>query len=180
MIKLDKDTQQIYDDILISKTLEDKYESLIKNIHAIKEDIIKQAIKSYIKDLDRIIKNSPPLTKEITVYRGVKDKYYYPDKNNKTFINNTFMSTSYSIYNAYEFAGQKCCMKKIICKPGTSAIFLECITSHPRENEILLGLNNRFNILKDESRVNIDVHQNFYDLCEFPKNKMTVTTMETN
>jgi hypothetical protein len=89
------------------------------------------------------------------------------------------MSTSYTIFNAYEFYNKDCCVKKIICKAWTPAIFLECITSHPRENEILLGLNNKFTILKDEVRNNIPVHLSFEEICENVSGKMNVTTMVT-
>ena len=89
------------------------------------------------------------------------------------------MSTSYTIFNAYSFANTECCVKKIFCKAGTPAIFLECITSHPTENEILLGLNNKFEILKDEVRNNFEVQSKFSDICEVVKGKMNVTTMVT-
>lgn len=158
---------------------ERKYNILIENIDKFNRETIKDATVQYIKDLDKIIKNGPPLTHEVVLYRGVKDKYYYPDPNNKTFINNTFMSTSYTIFNAFEFAERECCIKKIICRPGTPAIFLECITSHPKENEVLLGLNNNFEIIKDEIRSNIDNHHNFSEICENIKGKMNVTTMVT-
>jgi hypothetical protein len=157
----------------------DKYNLLIKNLDNIQINIIKEATSQYIKDLDRIIKNGPPLSHDVVLYRGVKDKYYYPDPNNKIFVNNTFMSTSYTIFNAYEFANTECCVKKIFCKAGTPAIFLECITSHPTENEILLGLNNKFEILKDEVRNNFEVQSKFSDICEVVKGKMNVTTMIT-
>lgn len=156
-----------------------KYKLLINELGLFKIEIIKEATEQYIKDLDRIIKNGPPLSSDVVLYRGVKDKYYYPNPNNKTFVNNTFMSTSYTIFNAYEFANKDCCVKKIICKAGTPAIFLECITSHPRENEILLGLNNKFTILKDEVRNNIPVHLSFEEICENVSSKMNVTTMVT-
>ncbi len=167
------------EDILTSNDLEDKYDILINNLSGFKIEIIKEATNKYIKDLDRIIKNGPPLSQDVVLYRGVKDKYYYPNPNNKIFVNNTFMSTSYTIFNAIEFAEKECCVKKIICKAGTPAIFLECITSHPNENEILLGLNNNFQILKDEIRSNLDVHEKFGDICESVKDKMNVTTMVT-
>jgi hypothetical protein len=166
---------------MINKTnkVSTKYRLLINNLDLFKIEIIKEATKQYIKDLDRIIKNGPPLSSDVVLYRGVKDKYYYPDPNNKTFVNNTFMSTSYTIFNAFEFANKDCCVKKIICKAGTPAIFLECITSHPRENEILLALNNKFRIIKDEVRNNMPVHLSFEEICENVISEMNVTTMVT-
>jgi hypothetical protein len=163
--------------IKLSVYHKDKYINLISNLSSINLSIIKEATKNYIQDLDNIIKNSPPFKHEVILYRGVKDKYYYKDPNNKLFINNTFMSTSYTIFNAFEFTEQECCLKKIICKPGTRAIFLECLTSHPNENEILLGLNNNFKILNDEIKNNIDVSQDIEKICEQDHTLMNLTTM---
>jgi len=178
LILYDEDPQIIYD-IKATNNFKRKYNILLNNIDIISISIIKEATKQYIEELDKIIKNAPPLTHEVVLYRGVKDKYYYTDPNNKIFINNTFMSTSYTIFNAFEFANTECCVKKIICRPGTPAIFLECITSHPKENEVLLGLNNKFEIIKDEIRSNVDNHHNFSEICENIKGKMNVTTMVT-
>jgi hypothetical protein len=121
------------------------------------------------------------MKKTSILYRGVKDKYYYSDHSKTTFQTNTFMSTSFNAESAFEFADKKCCFKKIIAGPGTKGLFIEAITQMGGENEILLNVGTKFNIIedKDKNYVDIDERQHLDDICSNKNRRiMNITTME--
>lgn len=76
---------------------------------------------------------------------------------------------------------KKCCFKKIIAGPGTKGLFMEIITSHPGENEILLNVGTKFNIIEDKDKLFFDTDQRekLEDICKTKDSKtMNITTME--
>jgi len=174
----------------LSDDLLESYKALCKN-QEYKEQIPSEAYidaaKMFVDDLKRIINNSPPINEETIVYRGSKT-LYYSTTNLETFKNNTFMSTSYSISSPVNFINErfKCCIKKIILKPGAKALFMDCITQYDQENEILLPPDTEFKIVSHEIKTYYNlpsikevsedtIIQNF---CKSKKDYMTVTTMQ--
>lgn len=109
------------------------------------------AIKSYISELTEIFNKSPKLTSPITVFRGVKNTYY-KTTNSDIFQNKDFMSTTLSPKVALRFmnSASNCCFKQINLIPGARAIFIEPLSRHPEEFEILLPPGNRFVISEIE------------------------------
>lgn len=159
--------------------LSESYEFLLTNLTFFSPEFYTECIRLYSTDLTRIINNSPSMTKTSILYRGVKDKYYYPDPSNKTFQTTTFMSTSYNPESAFEFASKNCCFKKIIAKPGTKGIFIEAITSHPGEFEVLLNVGTKFNIIDDTDKyASYREKGSFKDICNLELKSMNITTME--
>lgn len=105
-------------------------------------------IQQYITDLDSIIDKSPPTTKQMIVYRGIKDDNYMNGVKNHIYKTNSFISTSLNLSSALRFAGDKCCFKRITLLPGTRTILLAGISKFPNEAELLLGTKSHFYITK--------------------------------
>jgi hypothetical protein len=103
-----------------------------------------KAIEMFTNDLNRIIKNSPPLRKKLVVFRGVKTDYYLTGSKNKFYKNQGFVSTSLSYRLSRNFAGGKCCLKRIVLLPGTKCLFISGLSRFPNEIEILLPTNSIF------------------------------------
>lgn len=166
--------------IINNKPLDETYEAIINSLEYFTDELYVECIKMFSEDLSRIIDNSPVISKTSILYRGVKDKYYYSDPSKTIFQTNTFISTSFNAESAFEFAERKCCFKKIIAGPGTKGIFMEAITSHPGENEILLNVGTKFNIIDDKDKLFFDNDQrSLKDICKSDDGKfMNVTTME--
>jgi hypothetical protein len=164
--------KQLIHSINYSKSESKTYDIIINylNRNPLNMQFWKDVTKLYIKNLNDIINKSPVNTKTCIVYRGTKDKYYYPDKSKPQFKNNTFMSTSFSLISANEFAGRECCLKQIVLPPGSHGIFLEGLTQHPEENEILLPLDQTFEILSDIPKTyytsDMPIRKNENDLTE--------------
>jgi hypothetical protein len=158
----------------------ESYLLLIKNLNYFKDNFIAAATKIFIDDLQRIIENSPSTINEMILYRGVKDKYFMQD-DSQIFINKTFMSTTYDVNTSFEkFAGDSCCVKKIIVKPGTKCLFMESLTQVSYENEVLLGLNNKFKIIETNVTDYLMAgNEEYDDICSSEKRKMDITVMET-
>lgn len=113
------------------------------------------AIKSYISELTEIFNKSPKLTSPITVFKGVKNTYY-KTTNSGIFQNRDFMSTTLSPKVALRFmnSASNCCFKQINLIPGARAIFMEPLSQHPEEFEILLPPGNKFTISEIEMNLN--------------------------
>ncbi len=164
-----------------NNNLTDTYLYIIKHLEYFTDEFYVVCIKLFANDLKRILHYSPAMTKTSILYRGVKDKYYYSDPSKTTFQTNTFMSTSFNSESAFEFADKKCCFKKIIARPGTKGLFVEAITQMGGENEILLNVGTKFNIIedKDKNYVDIDERQHLDDICSNKNRRiMNITTME--
>ncbi len=168
-----------------SKNIEELYVFITSRLRKFSPSFYKDAVKLYVEDINRIIKNSPPTKKEMVVFRGAKDKYFYSDKSNTKFINTTFMSTSFNLNKAFDFVKGECCLKKIILKKGTRCMFMESITQVENELEILLGLNNEFRIIDNQYnsyKPSISVVKTIDDyddqICGSRKKNMDITVME--
>ncbi len=165
----------------ITNNLTDTYNYIIKHLEYFTHEFYVICIKLFANELQRILHYAPKMTKTSILYRGVKDKYYYSDPSKKDFQTNTFMSTSFNAESAFEFADKKCCFKKIIAGPGTKGLFIEAITQMGGENEILLNVGTKFNIIadKDKNYIDIDERQQLDDICSNKNRRiMNITTME--
>jgi len=143
------------------------YNLILKNRRLLSPIFWFDVIRIFVDDLDRIIKQSPPIKSTMVVFRGATSKYYKTDSNQ--YVNNTFMSTSFDYKIPLNFVDYDCCLKKIILKPGSRALFVESLTQSRGEHEILLGLNNKFNIIEDSTKHYYNLHH--YNLKEeYPDN----------
>jgi hypothetical protein len=103
---------------------------------AILEDDIDQEVSIHIERLDNALSGVPPITRPVTLYRGVK---FFPDINIRTF-----MSTSYSAQVTSKFIGGNsngkiCCLLRIMASAGTKILPIDTISRLPYEKEVLLA-----------------------------------------
>jgi len=109
----------------------------------------------YVKDIDRIIKNAPKITKKMYVYRGVDTNDYFLT-NIKDHIKslNGFESTSVKVKTTFEFIGRKCCLQRITLLPNVRALLISCVSAFPLESEILLGHQTNYYVMDQTSKIN--------------------------
>ena len=128
----------------------------------IKKDVIHALIKSLSDTISRVIKKSPPTTKTMVVFRGVKDCFFAADNfdskysENEVFYNKGFVSTTLDYKIAVDtFSGQEqCCFKVLTILPGTRCIPLIGLTEFAGEVEILLDRNTKY-IIRDKYKTQI-------------------------
>ena len=101
-----------------------------------------------IEQMNEIIKNTPPLTEDILVYKGLKQEF---NPSRKTFI-----SSSLNLRKANSFQDNKCCKSYIILKKGMSALALLKISPHD-EYEILLPFDTKLKLIAKDSK---DINKN--------------------
>ena len=172
-------------DKIAKNEMSECYNTLINNFNIFNMDFYKHISSLYVKDLKKIINNSPALPSEAILYRGTTDKYYRTDPNADYFYSSAFMSTSCNLNVAFNFTNDitECCIKKIIVPAGTRCIFMEMITSVPSEIEILLAPDNEFKIIEDKI---VEYNNSEYDssleqtLCKNKISKINITTMKLN
>lgn len=130
-----------------------------------------KVIVQYISDLDRIIRNSPPLKKPMIVYRGVTNDYYLKGTAGHVYRTDSFVSTSMNFSSSLKFAGFSCCFKRITLLPGTRALLLAGVSRFQNEVELLLGPQSQFYITKYKSFMSKDTTA----ICPISKTNITVT-----
>jgi hypothetical protein len=89
-----------------------------------------------IETLDRVLSGVPPITRPVTLYRGVSG---FPDIDVKTF-----MSTSYDVRKTDNFTGGRlrgkiCCLLRITASAGSKILPIMDISYYPGEKEVLLA-----------------------------------------
>jgi hypothetical protein len=121
--------------------------ALIKS-HVLKKfnrTFINQVISLYCEDLNRIIRDSPPLDSKITLYRGTKGDSYMKFNDKKEYVSNDFWSCSMVLSEANKFTNQvNCCVHKINLLPNVKCLAIFYASKFEDELEILLGPSNTF------------------------------------
>lgn len=108
------------------------------------QENILEYIDIFIKEITKIIKDSPKLEKEIKVFRGLKDGNFIVSslqKNNKgrQFLkSDDFMSTTMYLPSAAQFMNGDCCILELTLEIGTPCIFIASVSRRQNEFEILL------------------------------------------
>jgi len=132
-----------------------------------------KAVEMYVQDLERVIRNSPPIEKQMIVYRGVRSDYYLKGKQGNVYKTNAFVSTSLNLGSALRFInGAPCCLKRITLLPGTRVILMAGLSKFPEEIEILLGHESQFYITKAKRFIPTDTTA----MCP-AKSKFGITTV---
>ena len=103
---------------------------------AILDDNITEEQAIQIDNLDAALAGVPPITKPVTLYRGVK---FFPDIDVRTF-----MSTSYDVNVTSRFVGgpsinKICCLLRITASPGTQILPIDSLSRIPFEKEVILA-----------------------------------------
>jgi hypothetical protein len=86
-----------------------------------------------LKNIDIAFESVFETVSPFIVYKGKTSKNVYSDK--------AFISTSINIEEAKKFAGENCCVLKIIVSPGSKILYIKDISRYKNENEILLDKN---------------------------------------
>lgn len=94
-------------------------------------------ISAYIKDVSRIVCDSPVTTTPFYVYRGVYNNNFIKFDARRVFKNISFMSTSLDISVANEFRNNGCCIKIIYIVPGTHCAFIPQLSYYINQHEVL-------------------------------------------
>ena len=110
----------------------DSYQKCLINAASFNNETWINIFDLYISDLQRIIKNAPPVIKPLIVWRGAKSSRMYNYKKiNKEIVNKTtqFNSTSFKLDTAIEFSGKKignyrCCLHQINILKGNHVLLM--------------------------------------------------------
>lgn len=132
----------------------DKYVIILSLWEHMKFSFVEKCVQMFIKDLQYIFRNAPPLKNEMTVFRGVKDDYYLRGSKNGFYKNNGFISTSmdYTVAEVFRSMNENskqelgCCIQSIIIKPGTKVIPLIYVSIFGGEKEILIDHGSMYHI----------------------------------
>lgn len=86
----------------------------------------------HLTNLDWLFQSVPPLSKALTLYKGIESDTVVSDK--------SFVSTTFSLDKALEFinAGEKCCLLHITVVPESKALPIWHYSREPDEYEVLL------------------------------------------
>lgn len=103
-------------------------------------------IPSFLAELNTIIQSSPPLTRPIKVFRGIKNRSHFDAiAHTGTITYREFISTSMYLPSAMSdaFIGSSCCLLEMTLCPGTPCIFTARVSRRRNEFEITLGMASR-------------------------------------
>lgn len=110
--------------------------------------LVCESIEQYVTELKDIFAKAPELKKETVVYRGTKT-FYYKREGSDIFTNIDFISTSFNPMIGINFTENDCCFTQFRLKGNTRAIFIEPVSQHPDEFELLIPPGYNFKILKN-------------------------------
>lgn len=116
----------------------------------------KSILAMYGDDLEDIIRNAPPTTEPMYLFRGVKTDYYlkgYIQSRKRLFKPRSFVSTSSSITVAKQFTDRSqitsdCCFMRIFVPARTALLLVSGLSQHLEESEFLLSKDMTFYIEK--------------------------------
>ena len=182
-IDLDVDIKILKDLYLKSKVLDVNnltpfFEKTHTILRYVKYEHILKIIDSYKLRLRKIIENSPPLPQTMTVFRGVKDKYFAQMTKDNIYRNAGFISTSLQYNVAKSFsnhtAPDKCCIFKIKLLKGTKALLIPGVSKFPNELEFLLS--DRTNFIVQSYKQNV-YEPNNSTICETKSSYVLMSEM---
>jgi hypothetical protein len=119
-----------------------------RHIDVLKEQrILEQLLGKYAEELNHIIRNAPRLPYTIKTYRGATTEYHIPDGVHE-YTYDGFTSTSLSPSVGFAFTHSlyptvRCCVYEMTVPRGLPVVYLEDITEHKGEYEILMPLDIR-------------------------------------
>lgn len=102
-----------------------------------------QKVHTSIQLIDSVFVNTPPLQRNVVVYRGIKSSYII----DADFVEKSYTSTTVDLSVASEFNNNvKCCIFKILIPRGARVVPLVTCSDNASELEILLPRNSQFKI----------------------------------
>lgn len=152
----------------------DKYIVLVSLWGMLYDVVHKKAIQLFQQDLTRIINKSPALTRDITVYRGVRNDFYLQGAKNGYYKNIGFVSTSLDVEKAqfFQMLGQEetsnsCCIQKITLLKGTRVLLMMVTSQYGDEKEVLLNHGSTYMIKEPKIMKTFyqKAYEKSYDIC---------------
>lgn len=152
----------------------DKYIVLVSIWGMVHQVVHKKCIELFQQDLTRIINKSPALTKNITVYRGVRNDFYLRGAKNGYYKNIGFVSTSLDVEKAqfFQMLGQEntpssCCIQKITLVKGTRVLLMMVTSQYGDEKEVLLNHGSTYTITEPKVMKTFyqRAYEKSYDIC---------------
>lgn len=154
----------------------DKYVVLVSLWSYVHQSVYKKVIELFQQDLSRIIAGSPPLTRDITVYRGVKNDFYLTGARNGFYKNIGFVSTSLDVEKAQFFQQMgedeqkpsNCCIQRITLVKGTKALLMMQTSQYGDEKEVLLNHGCTYKIIEPKVMKTFykSAYEKSYDICK--------------
>lgn len=92
-----------------------------------------------VNHMDMIFEMVDPITETLTLYRGVKSM-------DQIKADKAFLSASYDLEQAKEFTKRDCCIIVFNIPPGSKVLFVEYISEHPYEKEVIIDRQGDFKI----------------------------------
>jgi hypothetical protein len=116
-----------------------------------------------INNMDKIFQMVEPLKTPLTLYRGISDK----DQIEKG--DDAFISTSYQIDQAETYMQDDCCLIIFNVPVGSRIIFVETVSRHRNEREVILNRGAAFSI----TAINLKVSPNKIHVSYIPSKAVT-------
>ena len=107
------------------------------------ENIVKRALENFAKELQDIIMAAPPLTEDMTLYRGAKDHYFFT-KNNEIFQTKAFISCTVNPQHALGYTRSTCCFQRLHLRKGSRLLWIGGNTFFPTELEFVLPIGSAY------------------------------------
>lgn len=173
----------VFNDITVDTSNFKSFHSFIQsNYLKFTIDIYNEIIQKFIEEINEIFKKAPRIKKELFVYRGVQDNYISAEViKNKTrgyFTTDRFTSTSLFANKIMSFLDEKKgVLYEIKLEKGVPVIFLEGITFHPLEYEVLLPIGAKLFI--DYANKKQKYYMNMNLICE-DKDRRDSNTININ
>jgi hypothetical protein len=123
-------------------------------------------IPAFIHELNTIIVSSPPLTRPIKVFRGIKNRQRFDGMVSSHIVNyDEFISTSMYLPSAMSdaFVGFSCCILEMTLQPGTHCIFTARISRRRNEFEITLAMGSRHVVFQPKVKFALDDMDHYSD-----------------
>jgi len=100
---------------------------------------LEQVSDDNIENIDLLFFLVDPITKPITVFRGVRKEQYIKEDFG-------YISTSYDMSIPLEYINtrEQCCLMEIFLPVGTKCLCIESISRYDEESEVLLPRNGRY------------------------------------
>jgi hypothetical protein len=125
--------------------ISERYSIIVPLWSYLTDSFREDALKLFINDLFSIIKNAPKNSKQMVVYRGVRNQFFMQKSERDIYRNVGFVSTSLDIDIAKEFQKPvsqhddvKCCIQRVLLPKGTISIVLFPLSNFQDEKEVLL------------------------------------------
>ena len=115
----------------------DSFDVLIM-VDAFTQPAMLEAVIKYERDLQRIIRNAPPVQRPIVVYRGTKGDSFEKHRTS-TYVSTSFSSASFTTTHPFRFSNGG--YQRLTLMPGTRALLLAGVNQWDKNGEYEILIN---------------------------------------